>query len=190
MEIQSILEKWALDSDNPVLNYHLGLAYENQNQLAGAVTFYLRAAEYGHEIESNKDMVYTCLLKLGKLFEKLGERPTSVKTWYHQAIAYRPDRPEAYFYASTIEEQNKNWLQCYSLATIGEYVYDKSKESTYYLVDLVGKSLFTFQKAAASWWIGRRQESIDLFNELKNDNSLSKNYKDLIEENLHRILNN
>ena len=172
MGIEQAVVDLATDSFNPQRNLTCGLEYEALNQSASAIGFYLRAAEYGHD----KDLLvtYTALLKLSNLMYAQHERTTSVLKSLLQAVAYWPERPEAYFLLTKYYERTQNWQECYTWAQVG-----LSKPDGHPLpadVGYGGKYCLEFQKAVAAWWIGRPHESREIFPRLLDTAKMSEEY--------------
>ena len=103
------------DDEDPIKNYLLGLEYEFIGQTASAFSFYLRASER----TDNKDLAYECLIRQGNMFKSQGNRKISVESMYQSAIAFYPERPEAYYYFSKFAEEIKEYHESYMLACIG-----------------------------------------------------------------------
>jgi tetratricopeptide (TPR) repeat protein len=165
---------------------NLGLAYEEINQTAAAVSFFLRAAEYGLGQKTPK-IVYTSLLKISECFNSQGGRIHSVTNALHQAIAYWPERPEGYFLLARFYERAGNWQECYTWASIGLVYADIDEE--HWLpayVGYQGKYCLEFEKAVSGWWIGRREESAKLFTYLLNTYSMTAEYSQACISNLER----
>lgn len=149
---------------NPKKNFYIAVEYEKLGQTASAVGFYLRAAEYAYT--NDPIIAYTSLLRLSICMELQKDRKHTISNSIFQAIAYLPDRPEAYFLLSRFYEKNANWQKCYTYATIGLIFLDNSKVSLPTSIDAYeGDYSLEFQLAISSWWIGRKDESI---NRLKN----------------------
>jgi len=176
---------YALSKDpfNPQLNFNVAIEYEKQNQLASAVSFYLRTAEYGAE---NDDLyVYTSLLKLAKCFNEQNDRIGTVENCLMQAMAYQPNRPEAFFLLSQFHERQGNWRKVYAYARIGQNV-DALQEPLPADIGYVDYGL-EFEEAVSGWWLGRRDESIAIFNELLTLD-ITDEYRQSIEANLAIIV--
>jgi len=94
--IKNLIEKASFQPFDPNTNFWIGEEYLKIDQTASAVSFYLRAAEYGHETHPN--IVYTSLLRIALCFDKQQGRGHSSVTSILQAISYMPNRPEGYFY--------------------------------------------------------------------------------------------
>jgi len=186
-QISKLVTELAFSPADPELNFKLGLVYQTVQQPATAVSFFLRAAEYGVETKSRK-IVYTSLLKMSECFTLQGGRVHSVTNALQQAVAYCPERPEGYFLLSRFYELAGNWQECYTWASIGcSYASKTEEDSLPIYVGYDGKYCLEFQKAVSSWWIGRKDESKDMLMELAKDRSLKENYKDAVTTNLKRI---
>jgi len=109
---------YALSKDpfDPELNFQVAVEYEKADQIASAVSFYLRTAEYGKEY--GDVYVYTALIKLAKCFNDQNDRLTTVETCLMQAIGYDPDRPEGYFLLSQFNERQGNWRKASMLVLV------------------------------------------------------------------------
>ena len=179
---------YALSKDpfNPQLNFEVAVEYEKADQIASAVSFYLRTAEYGKEW--GDVYVYTSLLKLAKCFNEQTDRLTTVANCLMQAIGYDPDRPEGFFLLSQFHERQGNWREAWVYARIGQNVsgddfgYNPLPTDVGYV-----EYALDFEEAVAGWWLGRRDESIRIFNELLSM-EISDEYRKAIEANLAVIL--
>jgi len=175
MKIQELVSQYVYDTDNPDLNFWLGVEYEIQGQIAAAVSFYLKTIDtsihFGHD---NPDLVYESWIRIAKCFESLGDRRVTVVDSYKHAISVRPTRPEAYFLLSRhyeVTNYSGHWTDAYQTATVGE------SASIHYLnyhqplrtdVGYPGDYALTFQRALSSWWVGKYDLSRELFIRLEN----------------------
>lgn len=185
--ISELVAELASSPTDPELNFKLGLVYEEMQQPATAVSFFLRAAEYGVDAKSKK-VVYTSLLKMSECFTKQGGRVHSVTNALQQAIAYWPERPEGYFLLSRFYELAGNWQECYTWASVGSsYAPEAEDDSLPVYTGYDGKYCLEFQKAVSSWWIGRKDESKDMLMELVKGYSLNETYRDAVVKNLKRM---
>jgi hypothetical protein len=181
--IQTLVEQLSKDPFSPVINFECAREYRKLKQTASAVSFYLRCAEYGEETEPL--LVYTSLIELAKCFDDQKNREHTVKNTLLQAIAYLPERPEAYFFLANFYERASEWQSCYSTAKIGELVlhnieYDLGIEGYY------GRYCLEFEQAVSAYWIGRVAESVALFRRLEKQD-LRPEYQKSVRENLLRI---
>jgi hypothetical protein len=175
MDIKELTLKLAENPQDVENNFNLAAAYENQSQYASAAGFYLRAAEYGYKTHSL--ITYTSLLKMALCFGAQGERNKTVYNNIMQAIAYLPNRPEAYFLLSRIKERNKEYQECYTYAELGLlFATNSYNQSLPGYVEYNGTYCLLFEKAVAGWWIGRKYESKTLFQHLLDDHAMTEEY--------------
>lgn len=190
MSSNEIIEKLVVDASsdplNPTKNFNIAIEYENLGQTASAVGFYLRAAEYGYEIDPL--ITYMSLLKISVCIEGQKDRKHTVSNVILQALAYMPSRPEAYFLLSKFFEKDFNWQECYTYATLGlETLKNPLVDLPIILGDYHGSYSLEFQAAISSWWIGRKDEGIRRLNELNKRPDLSQLYKTAVENNLKNL---
>jgi len=180
--IEDLVVQLSTDPFNPDLNFKCALEYERLNQTASAVSFYLRCAEYG--FETHKILTYSSLLKMARCFEDQSDRQYTVSNCILQAMTVLPNRPEAYFMLSQFYEKSQSWQECYTYSELG--LHKKNIKALPVHLGYEGKYSLEFEKAVAGWWIGRRDESIKIFNSLlKSD--ISETYRKAIIDNLERI---
>lgn len=191
MSSNELIEKLVVDASNdplnPRKNFDIAREYENLGQTASAVGFYLRAAEHGHDTDAL--VVYTSLLRISICIEGQKDRNLTVSNVLLQAIAYFPDRPEAYFLLSKFHERQGNWQESYTFAEVGLFFSRKRIEMLPADVSYIGGLGLDFQKAVAAWWIGRVNESYSIFSYLKqNESLLPEEYKTAIDNNMQKII--
>lgn len=182
MRINELIESACHDMFNPELNLEIAKEYERIGQTASAVSFYLRAAEYGY---GKGAIPYAALLRTSICFEDQKDRNITVSNVILQAIAYMPERPEGYFLMARFHERSGNWQESYTWSELGLTAHDEF-EPLKVDVGYINEDSLTFQKAVSAWWIGRRDESIALFNELL-EKDLTDDYRKAIESNLAKI---
>jgi FkbM family methyltransferase len=162
--IDSLIIELSKDPFNPVLSFKIAVEYEKVGQTAAAVSFYLRTAEYG--FYTHPEYVYASLLKSAQCFERQKNRESTVHNLFLKAIAHIPTRPEAWFLLARYCEQAKRWQEAYTFCEIGlMYTKFKVKELPIW-VDYPGEYALTFEKAVTGWWVGRKDESWEIFQEL------------------------
>jgi len=172
------------DPFNPALSFMTAVEYEKIGQTASAVSFYLRTAEYGYY--STPELVYAALLESSNCFERQKNRTNTVKNLIDKAIAYLPNRPEAWFVLAQYYERNKKWQESYTAAEVGLYFSTQELGPLPLTLGYIDPYVLTFQKAVAAWWVGRKDESIQLFNALL-EKDLAPMYKTAVENNLSKI---
>jgi hypothetical protein len=184
MKIEDLVVELSKDPFNPVLNFDVAVEYEKQNQTASAVSFYLRTAEYGHE--SHPTLVYASLLKVAHCFDDQNDRQATVSNCLLQAVAYLPYRPEGYFLLAQFHERLGQWQECYTWACIGLHHQLNSPLPVH--VGYEGQYVLQFEKAVSAWWIGRKDESVEIFNKL-DAMYLEPGYRQAVKHNIERIAN-
>lgn len=183
MKIEELVIDLSTDPFNPELNFKCAVEYQNINQTASAVSFYLRAAEYG--VSTHPVIVYNSLLLMAGCFADQNDRVNTVSNCILQAVAHMPERPEAYFLMSQFYERQGAWQECYTWAEMGLSVPECDPLPAD--VGYHGEYVLEFEKAVSSWWIGRKEESVKLFTNLKTKN-LAEEYRKSVESNLERIV--
>jgi hypothetical protein len=182
--IEDLVVDLSTDPFNPELNFKCAVEYQNLNQTASAVSFYLRAAEFG--IDTHKEIVYTSLLKIAECFNDQKDRQWNVTNYLLHAVAYMPERPEAYFLMSQYFDRLGEWQECYTWASMG-IVAKHNLPALPANVNYEGFYSLEFEKAVSAWWIGRKEESKLLFEKVKKVEYLSEKYKSAIEHNLQKV---
>lgn len=182
--IENLIVELSNDPFNPEINFKCAVEYEALNQTASAVSFYLRSAEYG--VSSHPDLVYASLLKMAHCFSDQNDRVNTVSNCILQAVSVAPWRPEAYFLMSQFYERQGAWQECYTWAAIGLSLKEVSKPLPIH-VGYEGAYSLEFEKAVSSWWIGRKEESIELFTKLKAQH-ITEEYRKAVEANLARVI--
>lgn len=177
--MQTELIKFINDPFDAEKVFWLAEKYYNKGHTASALTYYLRVTEYSKD----DNLVYEALLKAGLCLQKQNNRVHSTEGVYLQAISYLPKRPEAYFLLSRLYEENKKWNESYMLASVALSTCDFDSEPLKTSVEYFNKHVFTFEKAVCAWWMGRLDESLELFLELR-DKGLPNHYTTSIENNL------
>lgn len=171
MLINELIVDLSKDPFNPSLNFDIAMEYEHIGQTASAISFYLRTAEYG----PNNLLTYRALLKASLCFRAQQNRENTVKDLILKAIAVQPERPEGYFLLSQFHESQKNWQESYTWAEVGSCF---QLVETPPLPDLIYDGLYCllFQKAVAGWWVGRKDESKNLFQHLLDNYEMKPEY--------------
>jgi len=184
MLIDTLVTDLSYNPFDPALNFAIAQEYEAIGQTASAVSFYLRTAEYGFdEIGYKRELVYASLIKAALCFEDQKNREKTVHSLILKAIDYYPTRPEAYFHLSRIYEKRQEWQEAYTFASVGLSM----KEGNPLPCDLkFDRNYLWFEKAVAAWWLGRKDQSILLFEDLlKTD--IDDVYRASIKQNLLNI---
>jgi len=178
--IEELVESASSDMLNPEHNFKIAKAYEEIGQTAAAMSFYLRTAEYG--FDTHPTLAYNSLIKISFCAEDQAGREHTLENSLFQAIQYLPTRPEAYFILSRYYERNQKWQECYTFAELGLLHTHKMDELPAY-VDYPGKYALFFEKAVSAWWLGRKEESKAIFDDLLKQD-IAEEYRSTINYNL------
>lgn len=180
--INNLIKDLAKVPNEPSINFMIGIEYQKLGQFATAVSFFLKAAEYGYD--SYTEIVYSSLIRIANCFDALGGRHHTVLNSLLQAVSYKPDRPEAYFLLARWYERNNKWAECYATACTGLLFANASGS-----IDLgyPGQQGLLFEKAVSGWWVGRQDESKKLFVELLRGHMLDETHRMAIFNNLERL---
>lgn len=182
--IEDLVVKLSHSPFNPELNFACAVEYQKLNQTASAVSFYLRAAEFG--VDTHEDIVYASLLKIAECFKDQKDRQWNVTNYLLHAVGYLPNRPEAYFLMAEYFENSRQWQETYTWAQMGI----KADHSLIQLPTKTGYEGFyclEFEKAVAGWWLGKKEESKFIFEKILKYENISDKYKKAIVSNLERI---
>lgn len=186
MSLNEIIERLVVDAStdplNPEKNFAVAVEYEKLNQTASAVGFYLRAAEYG--FDSHPLIVYASLLKISLCIENQKDRNWSVTNVLLQALAYLPARPEAYFLMARFHERSGNWQECFAFANMGLLYANQSVIPLPVDVHYEGDYSLLFEKSVSAWWIGRKDESLEILLSLNGRVDISPVYREGVRKNL------
>lgn len=181
INLQTHLNKFIQDPYDQSNTFCLGREYEKLGHTAAALSYYLRAAEYGQD----ENIVYEALIRAGKCLGSQGRRRVSEKGLYLDAISVLPSRPEAYFVLSQYHEAHQEWKEAYTIACIGESLKN-NRRTTYTDLGYAGQYILLFQKAVAAWWIGKGIEAREIFHYLSDKyfNSMTPFYQNLLQQNI------
>ena len=125
-ELKKQLHNYIHTPQDAYINAKLGEEYEKIGQGAAAHSYFLRAAELLHD--SDPKMAYNCFLKTWKQLNTTTRRPEFEQGQLQAAIAYAPNRPEAYYHLSIWHSNRKEWMISYMYACLGK---DNIKETTH-----------------------------------------------------------
>ena len=182
-KLKEYLNSYVNDPLDPYINAQLGEEYESIGQGAAAHSYFLRAAELLHD--KDPEMVYCCILKTWKQLNKTTRRPNFEVGQLQTAIAYLPQRPEAYLHLSIHYSDRQEWKTSYMYACLG--LLYQNKRSLPYNVDYPGDYMLLFQKAFTGWYIGQREESKKLWEELEKTKNIKPEYMGIIQDNIKRL---
>lgn len=179
-ELEELLTKYSLDTENPDYNFNLGLWYENEGHTAPALSYYLRCAERASE--SNSDLAYEALIRGSYCYKKQSERDGSTRSLLWQAQMFRPDRPEAHYLLSEYAKERQWWQDCYVNADLALRYCNFDQTPLITDVEYPGKYGLLLQKVVSGWWWGKTTECRQLLQEIKNEHTIKDKDYDFIQK--------
>lgn len=183
LELEVLLQKYSLDTENAENNFYLGVWYDRQGHTAPALSYFLRAAERSE----NKLLAYESLIWGSFCYEKQGTRDTTAKTLLQHALTVLPQRPEAYFLLTRFNGKRHWWQDSYLYATQAlEFCQFEDLEPLRTNFGYPGKYAIIYEKAVSAWWWDKADEARQLIAEVKNDYKLNSEYKKLVDEYIER----
>lgn len=181
--LKKYLNAYVNDPLDPYINAKLGEEYELIGQGAAAHSYFLRAAELLHD--KDPEMTYCCILKTWKQLHKTTRRLEWEKGQLQTAVAYLPQRPEAYLHLSLHHSNKEEWKESYMYACLGLLYTDK--EPLPYDVNYPGDYMLIFQKAFSSWYIGQREESKELWIQLSKMDNIQTEHMNVVKHNIKTL---
>lgn len=148
--LEKTLLEYVENSDNPEINFWLGVQYENLNQTASAISLYLRCAERSND----KELQYESLIRSGLCFRKQGDRLISQKSCWQNAIYTLSNRPEAYMFMSQVFASQDQHHTALSFLCAGEVFAENEKSLKPLRVSLSKDygGLFEFKTKKVMWF--------------------------------------
>lgn len=180
MSLESKLSQYIDNPRDAKTNFQLGVEYYKIEQTTSAFSYFLRAADF----DKKNDIAYESLILCALSLMKQTNHDKEVRAMLLHSISINPYRPESYFYLSQFYEWKDDWISAYTWAEVGLSLNDNYKFM--YDFGYPGKQGLIFQKARNAWWIGKVEESKELFNRLHDEEYgiLRNDYRDLVNNNL------
>lgn len=184
-EIENLITRYSLDTENPEHNFSLGMWYEQQGHTAPAVSYFLRCAERASE--TDKDLSYEALIHASHCYDRQGTRDESSRSLLWQAQVFLPHRPEAYYLLARFAHRKEWWQDCYVNSDFCLRFCDFNVNPLRTDVEYPGKYGILYEKAISAWWWGKAEESRNLLQEILINYELPENDYKLISNKLKEI---
>lgn len=165
------------ESNKSETYFEIGCLYSNIEQFASAFSFFIKATA-----STDAYIQYASLIRAALCLSQQGNRDNHCKVLLNHAISVFPNRPEAYYHLSCINEKLKDYHTGYTLCNVGLQYNCKANSVLYF----PGEHALLFQKAVHSWWTGRFEESRLLLQDLKNY-KMDPQFSQLVQYNMSRI---
>jgi tetratricopeptide (TPR) repeat protein len=185
-KLEKALKEYVQDPRNQSKNFHLGTCYEELQQFAAAISFYIRTAEYGE----NEVLIYEALLRIAICLELQGDRGQPMKGALLRAVSVKPSRPEAYFLITRMYRVRKEWHESYTWSFMGEKLLDKNPFFVPLTTDVQypGRYGFIYERAVVAWWIGLYYEALALFRGLEKDYKMLPAHEASVKDNINNVV--
>jgi len=174
--LNQLLLEYALDTENPIKNFNMGMWYEHHRHNAPALSYFLRCAERTDDL----DLAYEALIHASNAYDRQGTRDLTAKGLLQQALCVMPRRPEAYYLLARFSEKRQWWQDCYIMCQWALEFCDFDCAPLHTDVEYPGKHGLLFEKQQAAWWWGKGTETRSLLQDMKNNYDLDQNYYDIV----------
>ena len=181
--LNDLLLDYALDTENPIKNFNIGMWYEHHRHNAPALSFFLRCAERTDDL----DLAYEALIHASNAYDRQGTRDQTAKGLLQQALCIRPKRPEAYYLLARFSEKRQWWQDCYIFCQWAIDFCDFDCAPLHTDVEYPGKYGLLFEKQQAAWWWGKGSETRSLLQDMKNNYELDQKHYDIVGNTLMRL---
>ena len=182
-DIEELLTKFAVDTENPERNFDLGLWYEKEGHTAPSLTYFLRCAERAED----DNLAYEALIKSHHSYDRQGTRDGTAISLLQQALCLMPKRPEAYFLLARFHERRQQWNDSYKYASLALDVCDFDVQPLTSEVEYPGRYGLLFEKAVSGYWWGKGDQSRAIFRDLLDNYEMTEDYRRAVNDNLNRI---
>lgn len=157
---KSLFEQFAVDTENPKINFDLAYYYHSIGHTASAFSHYLRCAER----TDNKDLIYECLIRSFYCFDSQSNRDFTSKNLLIQAISLCTDRPEAYYLLSKFYMEKNDPYSSYMLNRIALQSCNFNTNPLMTYIGYNDKYDLLYNKAIAGWHWEKLDEYKDTLN--------------------------
>lgn len=185
-ELEELLTRYSMDTENPEHNFALGLWYEREGHTAPALSYFLRCAER----TENNILAYEALIHGSICYDRQGTREGTAKGLLQQALSLVPTRPEAYFLLAQFFEKRQCWQDCYIHADNALRFSDLNSPLLRTDVGYPGVYGLLFEKAVSGWWWGKNDESGKIFKDLYENYQMKPEYRNSVLDNLQKYFPN
>lgn len=159
----------------PEANFALGRWYQQLGHDSPAISFFIRAAEFAEEMgfDGNEELLllaYEALIRAHACVNKHRTREHTAKSLLQRSISLVPYRPEAYYLLGKMEQNKQNWVEAYTLNSIGYNLalsvkpLPSAKEWGYF-----GDYSFLLPLALSAYHWGRGTEARKILQEIVNE---------------------
>lgn len=164
-ELIELTKRYALDPENPELNFDMAYQYHSLGQTASAFTHYLRCAERVDD-DTQKDLAYEAMVRSYYCFEGQGRREFTARHILKTAQMILPRRPEAYYLLGMHHVRRAEHAEAYCQFSLALEFCDFDHTPLRTFVGYKGIGVLMFEKAKAAWEWDRNDESREILCDL------------------------
>ena len=181
--LKNLVLRYINNPQNDYNCFYLAREYEKNKQLALAVSYYLKCADY----TNYKELEYESLIRISLCFCGMGNRDSKELSSLETAISILPNRPEAYNLLSLYHSFRSEWKKGYMYAVLGLDNNDTNNYELYYDCSYEGRGKLLFQKAYCGHHIGKILESVLLYEDIIYDNTIDESIRIISKNNLNDL---
>jgi hypothetical protein len=179
--VTDIFTEFALNTEDPEINFRLALHYHGLGHTASAFTHYFRCAER----TENNSLKYECFIRSYICYASQGKRDYTALFLLKQAIAISPTRPEAYYLLSKHYEHKQDWNECFFISKLAISICKYDHPNLRIRTEYLGEYCILFQYALSCWWLDKTEESYHTFIHILKNFTIPEHYEKIIINNLN-----
>ena len=183
-DVEKCLSKLIENPYTDIVNFNLAYAYEEEKQYAGAVSYYLRCAEF----TSINGLASESLIRASLCTNRQNGREAKELYLIKHAISISSNLLEPYYIASLYFSWRKNWLDSYMYSCMGINILE-SKLNTYSFLKPIDFDIYEmyYQKAFSGSQIGKINEAREIYVKILATFSLPENTRQFILNKLSEL---
>jgi len=166
--------------EDPVINFNLGLEYENIGQTGAAISFYLRTAERAQDPKFQ----YEALLRMALCFGRQTTRDDTQRVLLQKAMTLLIDRPEAYYLLARAHEKRQEYHEGWTVSSMALRMCRWDHEPLTTNVEYPGEYGIRFEQGVCAWWVGECEKSRRIMFDLRYSWPLDSIHRDACDRNL------
>jgi glycosyltransferase involved in cell wall biosynthesis len=169
------------EPDNTRYRFYLARSYRDSEQWTKAIAAFRARADMG----GFEEEVFDSLLSIAMIYERTGASRHAVIAAFLEAFEQRPTRAEALCELARYLRQNERYALAHLFASYAETI--PRPDDLLWVDDSVYAWRCRDEVASAGYWIGEREESLELYQELLEDELLPDSERERIKGNIALI---
>lgn len=172
--MNTIITNFAIDTENPDINFDLANEYLQYGHTASAISHYVRCLERTED----KLLIYECLLLIYKCFIQQQNRDFTAEHILKQAISIDSSIPEAYSLLCDLLYLQQKFYDCYTYSNIGLNLCNLKSIPYRQIPNEKTYQRLLYNKARSGIHWEKLSESYEIFTELFNNYMNDFNHED------------